>query len=323
MESTTPTAPSEPECTTAVPDANGYVPPTACNANYGFYPSWGWNLAFAVFFGITTLIHLVQMFVYRKWFSWVVVMGSLWELLCFVFRTIGARDQQNQDYVIVSTLLFLLAPLWINAFVYMIVARLVHFLLPNERVLSMSPRWLAKIFVTADVASFLIQAVGGAMLASTENSDIKITGQRIYMGGIGVQLFFVLVFAVVTVVLFRRLERKINNGTLARSRSWVRPLVLVLIAVILLIVVRVIFRLVEFGGGVSEANPILTNEAYVLGLDALPMLIALIILNVVHPGLVLKGPESSFPRGWKRRSRAKSEGTEPLSDFELGHRDGA
>ena len=46
-----------------------------------------------------------------KWFCWVVVMGSAWELCCFALRAIGARDQQNSAYVITSTLLFLLAPL--------------------------------------------------------------------------------------------------------------------------------------------------------------------------------------------------------------------
>jgi hypothetical protein len=62
--------------------------------------------------------------------------------------------------------------------------------------------------------------------------------------------------------------------------------------------VRIVFRFVEFSGGVSASNPILSNEAYQLGLDALPMLIALLIMNAVHPGKVLKGPESSFPRTW-------------------------
>jgi len=38
-------------------------------------------------------------------------MGALWECLCFALRTLGARDQQNGNYVIISTLLFLLAPL--------------------------------------------------------------------------------------------------------------------------------------------------------------------------------------------------------------------
>ena len=75
----------------------------------------------------------------------------------------------------------------------------------------------------------------------------------------------------------------------------------------------------EFGRGASESNPILTNEAYQLGLDALPMFIALLVLNIVHPGLVLKGPESSFPRGWRRRSGAKDV-LELVSSVERGER---
>jgi hypothetical protein len=71
--------------------------------------------------------------------------------------------------------------------------------------------------------------------------------------------------------------------------------------------VRIVFRFVEFSGGVSASNPILSNEAYQLGLDALPMLIALLIMNAVHPGKVLKGPESSFPRTWPRFWKGKSE----------------
>lgn len=55
-----------PSCITAVPDKNGYVPPEACNANYGFYPKWEDNCAFAVFFGLTTAAHLVQAVLYKK-----------------------------------------------------------------------------------------------------------------------------------------------------------------------------------------------------------------------------------------------------------------
>lgn len=39
----------------------------------------------------------------------------------------------------------------------------------------------------------------------------------------------------------------------------------------------------------------MTHEFYAYVFDALPMLLAGILLNVVHPGLVLKGPESEFP----------------------------
>lgn len=53
-------------CTTAVPDPNGYVPPDACNANYGFYPRWEDNAAFAAVFGLTTAAHLAQSIVLKK-----------------------------------------------------------------------------------------------------------------------------------------------------------------------------------------------------------------------------------------------------------------
>lgn len=55
-----------PSCTTAVPDPNGYVPPDACNANYGFYPNWQENMGFAVVFGIITITHLGQTVGFKK-----------------------------------------------------------------------------------------------------------------------------------------------------------------------------------------------------------------------------------------------------------------
>ena len=45
----------------------------------------------------------------------------------------------------------------------------------------------------------------------------------------------------------------------------------------------------------SLDNPLLTHEFYAYVLDALPMMLAALLLNIVHPGLVLKGPESEFP----------------------------
>ncbi len=88
--------------------------------------------------------------------------------------------------------------------------------------------------------------------------------------------------------------------------------------------VRIIFRFVELSGGVSSSNAILANEGYQLGLDALPMFIALLILALIHPGLVLKGPESSFQMGWRRGRGSKAANssllqTENFSRLELSN----
>ncbi|PTB36185.1 hypothetical protein M441DRAFT_122346, partial [Trichoderma asperellum CBS 433.97] len=295
-------------CTTAVPDANGYVPPDACNANYGFYPRWEDNAAFAIAFGLTTCAHLAQAIVLKKPFCWVIIMGALWECFCFILRTLGAKDQQNSTYVTVSTLLFLLAPFvfpGINAFAYMVVSRLIYFLHPKQAVLTIPARWLAKGFVAADIISFIVQAAGGALMAdqhSTENADL---GRKVYMAGVGVQLFFVVIFIVVSISFYHQVLCDIRTGTLKNRNRWIRPLVLVIFLVLILIVVRIflpcapheriIFRFVEFSGGVSSSNKILRHEGYQLYLDALPMLLALASLNLIHPGLVLKGPGCSFP----------------------------
>lgn len=50
-------------------------------------------------------------------------------------------------------------------------------------------------------------------------------------------------------------------------------------------------------------NPILANENYAFGLDAQPMVLALVLLNIVHPGVVLRGENSEFPRLSRREKK--------------------
>jgi hypothetical protein len=111
-------------CISFSPGKHGYVPPSACNAQWAYAPSFSGAIAFSTFFGTLTLAHLILAILFRKPFCWVMIMGVAWELIAFVTRALGAHDQQNIGYATVSSIFFLLAPLWINAFVYMTVGRL-------------------------------------------------------------------------------------------------------------------------------------------------------------------------------------------------------
>lgn len=126
----------------------------------------------------------------------------------------------------------------------MVVARLIYFLLPpnSQRILGLSPRWLAKAFVAVDVISFFIQAAGGGMLAGQDGGDMVQTGQRIYMAGIGVQLAFVVIFAVVTILFTVRLEHLMGLELLEvrHNVTVTRHLVWSMLAVIGLIVVSIL-----------------------------------------------------------------------------------
>jgi hypothetical protein len=71
--------------------------------------------------------------------------------------------------------------------------------------------------------------------------------------------------------------------------------------------VRIIYRIAEFAGGVGPSNPLPLHEFYSYALDALPMLLALLILALFHPGRFLVGPDSEFPKLTRADKRALKE----------------
>lgn len=66
--------------------------------------------------------------------------------------------------------------------------------------------------------------------------------------------------------------------------------------------------MVEFSGGSGNkvTHEILYHEAYQYCLDTLPMFLAIVAFHLLHPGRVLRGPDSSFPTR-KERKAAKAE----------------
>jgi hypothetical protein len=84
-------------------------------------------------------------------------MGALWETLAFILHSVGTKDQQQIAYATSWNILFLLAPLWINAFVYMTFAREAYFFLPesDRRIRGINTNSIAKWFVWADVVTFM------------------------------------------------------------------------------------------------------------------------------------------------------------------------
>src|ERR1700737_3217431 len=114
METTTASATATASCITATPDSNGYVPESACNSNYNYYPSFAAAVIFTVLFGLTLGAHIFQAIVYKKLrLCWVVIMCAAWEFVSFALRAAGTKDQQSIPLAFASQILVLLAPLWL------------------------------------------------------------------------------------------------------------------------------------------------------------------------------------------------------------------
>ncbi|RYC80085.1 hypothetical protein BFJ63_vAg17029 [Fusarium oxysporum f. sp. narcissi] len=278
-------------CTTAVPGMHGYVPfdPNTCNSNYHFYPSFTGNLAFATVFGLSTVAHLIEAIAFRKKFCWVVIMGGAWETGAFIARTLGSRDQQEKQFAFWGQLLFILAPLWVNAFVYMTVARMVHLGLADKQIWNIKATKLTVLFVWIDVVCFLVQAGGGGMLSNKDEPNIARIGTKNTSGASLQQWpnegFNIGDVGGITSHRGRFEDSETLNKLMARQVT----------ANFRVLQVRTVYRLIEFGPGLNADNPLLTKEIYPFALDALPMSLALTMLNAMHPGFVLRGTDREFP----------------------------
>ncbi|KAJ8107812.1 hypothetical protein OPT61_g8604 [Boeremia exigua] len=285
----------------ATPGLNGYVPAEACNALWLYFPKFAAAVAMSILFGMLTIAHLGQAVAYRNGYCWVVIMAALWETGAYAFRALGSKDQQSSGIALVAQILVLVAPIWVNAFVYMVFARVVHFYSPTRRVLFFSPSTLALVFVTLDVVSFVVQLIGGGMAGPGASPDSQKKGLNIYMGGIGMQEGFIVLFLGLVIKFHWDQLQAERAGRLTTKITGWRRLIWALYACLLAITVRIIYRLVEFSAGLGTSNPLPSNEPLLYVLESTPMCFAIFVWNVIHPGRFIHGKDAKMPPSWLSR----------------------
>ncbi|KAH4041465.1 hypothetical protein HBI24_011880 [Parastagonospora nodorum] len=286
----------------ATPGVDGHVPADACNALWVYFPNFAAAIAFSVLFGILVIAHVFQAAKYRNGFCWVIIMAGLWETGAYAFRALGSKNQQSAGIATVAQILVLVAPIWVNAFAYMVFARIVHFYAPTRRVWFFSPSMLALIFVTLDIVSFVLQLIGGGMAGPGSTPESQRKGLNIYMGGIGMQEGFIVLFSGLVIKFHRDQLQAERVGRLAADKTagW-RWLIYALYACLLTISIRIFYRLAEFSGGLGNSNPLPSNEPVLYVLESAPMWLAILVWNIFHPGRFIHGPDAKMPRSWLSR----------------------
>jgi hypothetical protein len=117
------------------------------------------------------------------------------------------------------------------------------------------------------------------------------------VGGLFVQLFFFGCFIAVA-VHFDVVMHKVPTSYAQSVVVWRKHLVILYIASVL-IMIRSIFRVVEYLQGFS--GYLLSHEVYLYIFDSVLMLCVVIIFNIVHPSelvTLVKGGEAA-KKGWK------------------------
>lgn len=179
-------------------------------------------------------------------------------------------------------------------------------------------RWLTKIFVATDIASFLVLSAGivhqlysypstcipysvtkalwiGAGILSGSNSNPSSTaiGQNIILAGLFIQIAAFGGFIIVALLFHRRIIRNPTPLSMDPGKPWKKHL-LVLYLVSLLIMIRSAVRVVEYIEG--NEGFILSHEVFLYIFDGTMMLIAVAIFNVFHPSELIPGSKSYHER---------------------------
>ncbi|KAF5560173.1 Streptomycin 3 adenylyltransferase [Fusarium napiforme] len=237
------------------------------NTRYHYDPSLTAAIIFIVAFSLSGIYHTYQVIRLRSWYFIPFVVGSIVEIIGYTSRAINASEPSlkwTDGPYIIQALFLLLGPPFYAASIYMVLGRLIR-LLRADSLSVVRLNWLTKIFLFGDIASIAAQGMGGGMLAGADSKSAKDRGQMIIIIGLFIQLVFFGMFIIVTVIFHRRIHKTPTVASLKMQAPWKRLLIVLYISSGL-IMIRSIFRVIEYIMG--EDGELMDKEAYIYIFDA-------------------------------------------------------
>ncbi|PYH74872.1 RTA1 domain-containing protein [Aspergillus vadensis CBS 113365] len=258
---------------------------------YEYDPSLAAAVIFAALFILTTGFHFYQRIrSHAKYFNPFIV-GGVFQVIGYIVRAKAHYDQTSTTLYSIQTLLLLLAPTLYAASIYMVLGRIITFL--NAQHLSVIPvKWMTKIFVSGDILSFILQGAGGGIMANGSTSSMKI-GQWVIVVGLCVQLLFFGAFLIASITFHCRINRNptaesdktMSPAKFCLPKDW-RGLLFACYFVSVLILIRSVYRLIEFAQG--NSGYVISHEVFLYVLDASMMFLVMLTMNLFHPSIVLQ-----------------------------------
>ena len=187
-------------------------------SEWNFSPSLGAAIALLVLFFATTVTHLYQAIRYKHRYCCIIIISGLLQLLTYMFRIMSITIPDSFSLYAAWFVLILIAPLWTNAFVYVLFGRMVMRYSYRNKVWCIKASHFGLVFVMLDVVAFIVQVYGAASAAAVRDAppDAVLRGLHIYMGGVAIQLLFILIFCTFAIGLFRQIHSIKSFGSMDR-----------------------------------------------------------------------------------------------------------
>ncbi|KAF8525054.1 RTA1-domain-containing protein [Hysterangium stoloniferum] len=264
---------------------------------YHYVPTMWICAMFLGLFSITTIIHLCQAMWYHIW--WLLptaVIAGLGEIIGWTARLWSSQNPLKMDPFLMQYVSFsIIAPTPLIATNFILLARIISRLGPQYS--RLSPKLYSIIFLGCDLIALTVQAVGGAKAsdAASNNQDPD-GGGHIMLGGIFFQMAALTLYTILAAEFLTRynMNKPVRPGTGERGKLTQR-LKLQLLGVALmtgLIFIRSIYRTIELIDGWS--GTIISTQWYFNAFDGAMVFLAMVALNLFHPGLLLREPGQQF-----------------------------
>ncbi|GAA6063548.1 hypothetical protein JCM10212_002660 [Sporobolomyces blumeae] len=252
-------------------------------SSYGYIPSLSYGVIFIAVFAITMVAHVAQIVLTRrKLFMIVMPLGCLGELLGWSMRLASRWHPDLQDTYIGQLALLVISPTFFSAALYWCLGLVIGKVAPSKS--PVPAKWFKISFVVADIVSLLVQAVGGGIAGSAVlQSDLDL-GSNIMLGGIVFQLVVMIIYVAYGAYWIWRARDEL--GVASRM---IRLLLWAMAFASACIIARGIFRTAELAEGFD--GYLATEERMIL-VDAIPIALASISLNIIHPAWYLHVDET-------------------------------
>ncbi|KIK79587.1 hypothetical protein PAXRUDRAFT_834021 [Paxillus rubicundulus Ve08.2h10] len=244
-------------------------------------------IAFAVVM-VIALVHTFSTFRYGAKWMLAMVIGEYTYMAGFGCR-FGLHYNPDSEAVYIAEYLFIvLSPCAFIAANYVLLGRLSRHISCTDHVLLPSQR-LTFVFVSSDIITFLIQAIGGGMSVSRSVGQ-ELVGSHIFLAGLVLQLASFLTFSCIYARFLYRIYTLVPNvWERDKEQRWYfdwRALAGALAVSCIGILIRSCYRVAELSQG--YLGYLITTEAFFYVLDTLPLVVAVSVYAPFWPGRFIK-----------------------------------
>lgn len=157
------------------------------------------------------------------------------------------------------------------------------------------PKWCTRIFVGADVSTLMLQGLGkinreqaqggqltqsGASIMGTRKLALALAGEKIVIASLALQVTAFMAFVIVGAHFHVRMNEKSRSVGIMAKADW-RRMLWILASVSSLILLRCVYRLIEYSTG--NTSYLHTHEWPLYVFDAVPMALVLALMLVLQP----------------------------------------